>query len=72
MSIKSKKWYENQILALENAANNTAYLALPVTEFMNPKIAEESFKANAGVRKVSSDIYSRLNKLKAEYNLYYR
>ena len=70
--IKSKRWYEGQIKALERAAHNTAYLALPVTEFMRPEIAEESFKANAGVRAASAAIYSQLNILKAEYSLYYR
>ena len=72
MSIKSKKWYENQIRALENAAKNEANLALPVTEFMNKSIAEQSFRENKGVRDSLSNIYSKLNQLRAEYSLYYR
>lgn len=72
MSIKSKKWYENQIKALENASENISYLALPVTEFMNKEIAEQSFRENKGIRDDLRVIHEKLNKLRAEYNLYYR
>lgn len=72
MSIKSKRWYENQIKALENAAKNEASLALPVSEFMDKSIAEQSFRENKGIRDSLRRIYTELNLLRAEYNLYYR
>lgn len=72
MVIKSKRWYENQIKALENASKNVSNLALPVSEYMNPQIAEESFKENKGIRDDLIIIHQRLNQLRAEYSLYYR
>lgn len=72
MSIKSKKWYINQIKCLERAIKDTTNLALPVSEFMNKSIAEQSFKENKGIRDDLSVLYNQLNRLKAEFSLYYR
>lgn len=77
MSIKSKKWYENQIRALENAAKNTGRLIYqPIQyEYGSKKYHEEykfALKENAPIMSECKRIYDVLNRLKEEYNLYYR
>ena len=77
MSIKSKKWYENQIKALENAAKNTGKMINQGRWFITgSKAYEEELiliqKENAPIQAECKIIYDKLNRLKEEYNLYYR
>jgi hypothetical protein len=77
MNIKSKKWYENQIKALENAAKNIGRLIYqPIWyEYGSKKYEEEmefAMKENIPIHNACKKIYDQLNKLKDEYNLYYR
>jgi len=72
MSIKSKKWYENQILALENAAKNTGKLIQELPFNSKSEDYENVQKYNSPIQKECSKIYEKLNKLKDEYWLYYK
>ncbi len=77
MSIKSKKWYENQIKALENAAKNTSKLVYqPIWyEYGSKKYYDEmefALKENIPFFNQYQKIDNKLNQLRDEYNLYYR
>jgi hypothetical protein len=72
MSIKSKKWYENQISALENAAKNTGRFVESCDWTTDIKKLEEIGKRNATYQAECKKIYSKLNQLKDEYYLYYK
>lgn len=71
MSIKSKKWYENQIKALENA---TSKLHLDNSRML--EIYHNDIAGGFAAIKETEALYNRLNMklgdLKQEYNLYYR
>jgi hypothetical protein len=69
--IKSKRWYENQIKALENAAKNTGNL-MEKTDSTDNNYLCEVMKRNAPIQAECKIIYEKLNFLRAEYNLYYR
>ena len=71
MSIKSKKWYEGQIQALENAAKNTSMLIETCDWTTDPIKMSEIGKRNSPIQKECKKIYEQLNNLKAEYGLYY-
>ena len=71
MSIKSKKWYENQIKALENAARKTGNL-METTDSTNNDYLCEVMKRNVPIQAECKKIYEQLNRLRDEYNLYYR
>lgn len=72
MSIKSKKWYENQIKALENAAKNTGRFIESCDWTTDINKMAEIGKRNAPIQAECKKIYDKLNELKAEYSLYYR
>ena len=77
MSIKSKRWYENQIKVLENAAKNTArFIITPKCYEYGTKAYEKDMlevqKYNSPIQAECKKIYNKLNELKDEYNLYYR
>lgn len=69
MSIKSKKWYENQIKALRNAERHTSafYSELQGND-SDKNIKENNTQISAKLR----EIYAQLHKLEDEYWLYYR
>lgn len=72
MSIKSKKWYENQIKALENAAKNTGRFIENCDWTTDPIKMAEIGGRNSPIQKECKKIYDKLNQLKDEYYLYYR
>lgn len=77
MAIKSKKWYENQIKCLENAAKNTGKLIYQPRDYeygteQYYKEMEFTVKENVPIQNQCKKIYDALNELRAEYNLYYR
>ena len=77
MSIKSKRWYENQIKALENAARNTGRMINQGRWFITGSKAYEEEqlliqKENAPIQAECRKIYEELNRLKDEYALYWR
>ena len=71
MSIKSKKWYENQITALKNAAKNTNRL-IETTDSSNKIFLAEICKRNQPIQKECKKIYQQLNNLENEYHFYYK
>ncbi len=78
MSIKSKKWYINQIQCLERAAKNTGNL-MDTRGFYGEYNSEAYWKhfrelceINRPIQAECAKIYEKLNTLKAEYSLYYR
>lgn len=72
MSIKSKRWYENQIKALENAAKNTGRDIQELPYNPKPEDYEAVMKYNSPIQKRCAKIYEQLNKLKDDYWLYYK
>lgn len=72
MNIKSKKWYEGQIKALENAVKNTASFMNETPYNATPRQLEDTAKHNSGIQAECKKIYKRLNQLKEEYWLYYK
>jgi len=72
MTIKSQKWYENQIAALENAAKNTGRLIESCDWTSDINKITEIAKRNPPIQAECKVIYEKLNHLRAEYNLYYR
>lgn len=72
MTIKSKKWYENQISALEHAVKNTGAMVqeLPYRYTEQDLIKVQQY--NSPIQKECSKLYEKLNKLKDEYWLYYK
>ena len=72
MSIKSKKWYENQINALENAAKNTdKFFIQPAFNDTKSQTLRDS-KCNNQIRAELNEIYKKLHKLQDKYWLYYK
>ena len=72
MSIKSKKWYQGQIQALENAVKNTSNLAIQSSWTTDNIKLTEIAKFNIPVFNEVSKLNTKLNKLKSEYSFYYR
>ena len=72
MSIKSKKWYESQIKALENAAKNTGRFMETCDWTIDPIKMSEIGKRKSPIQAECKIIYEKLNQLKGEYSLYYR
>jgi flagellar biosynthesis chaperone FliJ len=70
--IKSKRWYENQIKALENAAKRTGQLIESCDWTTDPIKMSEIGKRNSPIQKQCKIIYEQLNQLKDEYYLYYK
>jgi hypothetical protein len=71
MGIKSKKWYQNQIKALENASSNLFNEGIRLSNiYLND--LPEMFKAQKPVKEEFNKNAKQLYKLKAEYSLYYR
>lgn len=71
MSIKSKKWYENQIKALENATNKLYREGERLSDiYLND--LPDLFAAQKPIKEQSYKLLNKLNILKYEYNLYYR
>ena len=71
MSIKSKKWYENQIKALENASSKLFNEGVNLSNiYLND--LPEMFKAQEPVKEEFKKNAKQLYKLKREYSLYYR
>jgi len=70
MSIKSKKWYENQIKALENATNKIHLNNNRMLEIYHNDIAG-GFKAIESSKELGKNLTNKLGQLQEEYNLYY-
>jgi len=70
-SIKSKKWYENQISVRENAVKQ---LGLSIDDPYNPDALrlEQAQKHNSLIQSQCREIYNEINELKYELSLYYR
>ena len=71
MSIKSKKWYENQIKALENATNKLHREGESLSYSYGNDIAGFSRAAKPIINK-SDKLLHELRVLREEYYLYYR
>ena len=72
MAIKSKKWYQGQIKALENAAKNTGRFIESCDWTTDPVKLAEIGKRNSPIQAECKAIYEELNKLNSEYFLYYK
>ena len=70
-SIKSKKWYENQISVRENAVKQ---FRLSIDNPYNPNALrlEQAQKHNSIIQSQCKEIYNEINELKYELSLYYR
>lgn len=71
MSIKSKKWYENQIKANENALNNLHREATRLGSIYFNDLPS-LFEANKPIKEKFNKVKSKLSDLKEEYYLYYK
>lgn len=71
MSIKSKKWYDNQIRCLTNAADYLENSIRTTMQICHNNISE-GFSMTKSDRKKLDDTYTLLNKLKDERWLYHR
>jgi len=72
MSIKSKKWYENQIKALETACHNMGKQIQETPYNATDLELEQYMRYNSSVQKDCKVLYEKLNELRAAYSLYYR
>jgi hypothetical protein len=69
--IKSKKWYESQIMALKNAANKLQISGERMAEIYLNDIAN-LFKDREPLIKQLNEINNKLREIEAEYWLYYK
>jgi hypothetical protein len=70
-AIKSKKWYQNQIAARNNAVKQ---LALSIDNPWNPDALRliQAQEHNSFIQKQCKAIYQEINELEYEFSLYYR
>ena len=71
MSIKSKKWYKNQIKALNNATDHLQFQGEDLARiYLND--LPGLFEARKPIKEQLKILSNKLNELKNEYWLYYK